>query len=477
VQGLLFGTAGARGPYPARINPKLIYDIALTASHMVAKNSGSAVVGHDPRTTSPLLSLSAAAGFMAGGLDVIMIGEAPLPVVAYEVKRSRSSLGAAISASHNPPTDNGIKLFKAGGFELYRSEEEAIERSIGSCSEVEWNRVGSYVLEPSALEAYINDAALRVNPSEWRRGDPPRLVVDCANGAASIVTPKLLRKAGLGNVVTVNCNLDGMFPGRLPEPRPDVLQSLTPVLDATNAEAMMAHDGDADRLALVVRGLGFIKQDLVIALLAERALRDHKGTVIVSVDVGYEVEEVVEKNGGRLVRAPLGRLHEYLASNPDALMAAEPWKYIEPRWGPWPDGIYQALVVADEVMVRGQKFGEVFTKMPSYPSMRLSFVVPGPEERERLFKGMLTDLEGVLRPAKVVSRLDIDGLRLQADDGSWVLLRQSGTEYKVRVYGQALTPARLVELLKGVKDLASRAASSVNVKILGLEEAYDLASR
>jgi len=90
---------------------------------------------------------------------------------------------------------------------------------------------------------------------------------------------------------------------------------------------------------------------------------------------------------------------------------------------------------------------------------------------------MLADLEGVLRPAKVVSRLDIDGLRLQADDGSWVLLRQSGTEYKVRVYGQALTPARLVELLKGVKDLASRAASSVNVKILSLEEAYDLASR
>jgi len=158
-------------------------------------------------------------------------------------------------------------------------------------------------------------------------------------------------------------------------------------------------------------------------------------------------------------------------------MAAEPWKYIEPRWGPWPDGIYQALVVTDEVMVRGQKFGEVFTKMPSYPSMRLSFIVPGPDERGRLFKGMLADLEGVVRPAKVVSRLDIDGLRLQADDGSWVLLRQSGTEYKVRVYGQALAPARLIELLKAVKDLASKVASSVNAKILGLEEAYDLASR
>ena len=414
---------------------------------------------------------------MAGGLDVILIGEAPLPVVAHEVKRSRSSLGASISASHNPPTDNGIKLFKANGMELFRSEEATIEKSLGTVPEVDWNKAGSYVLEPSAVEAYINEAVSSVDRSSWRRTEKPRLVVDCANGAASIVTPRMLRKAGIGKVVTVNCNLDGTFPGRLPEPRPDVLQSLMPVLDATSAEAMLAHDGDADRLAVVLRGYGFVKQDLIIALLAERALRDHRGTVIVSVDVGYEVEEVVEKGNGKLLRAPLGRLHEYLASTPDALMAAEPWKYIEPNWGPWPDGIYQALVIVDEVMVRGSTFHEVLSRLPSYPSARLSFVVQGPREREALYKEMVSSLERVLSPAKAASRLEIDGVRVQADDNSWVLLRPSGTEFKVRAYMQALTPARLLELVKSVKELASSSASRVDVKILDVEEAIDLVSR
>ena len=414
---------------------------------------------------------------MAGGLDVILIGEAPLPVVAHEVKRSRSSLGASISASHNPPIDNGIKLFKANGMELFRSEEIQIESSLGAVPEVDWNRAGSYVLEPSAVEAYINEAVGSVDSSSWRRAERPRLVVDCANGAASVVTPRMLRKAGIGKVVTVNCNLDGTFPGRLPEPRPDVLQSLMPVLDATSAEALLAHDGDADRLAVVLRGYGFVKQDLIIALLAERALRDRKGTVIVSADVGYEVEEVVERENGRLVRAPLGRLHEYLASTPDALMAAEPWKYIEPGWGPWPDGIYQALVIVDEVMVRGSTFHEALSKLPSYPSARLSFVVQGPKEREALYKEMVQGLERALSPARVASRLEIDGVRVQSDDNSWVLLRPSGTEFKVRAYMQALAPARLLELVKSVKELASSSASKVDVKILDVEEAIDLVSR
>ncbi|MGC9071681.1 MAG: phosphoglucomutase [Acidilobus sp.] len=473
----LFGTAGARGPYPSRVNPRLIYDISLTAANVITKNAGSAVVGYDPRLTSPLLALAAAAGFMAGGLDVILIGEAPLPVIAYEVKKSRSGLGASISASHNPPTDNGIKLFKSDGMELFRFEEDAIERQLGSFSEVEWSRTGSYMLEPSAVESYINDAAQVIDQSKWKRGDRPRLVVDCANGAASIVTPKLLRKAGIDKVITVNCNLDGTFPGRLPEPRPDVLQSLMPVLDATGAEAMLAHDGDADRLAVVLRGYGFVKQDLIISLLAQRALRDHKGSVIVSVDVGYEVEEVVEDNNGKLIRAPLGRLHEHLVSTPNALMAAEPWKYIEPLWGPWPDGIYQALVIVDEIMTKGATFHEVLAKMPSYPSARLSFVVTGPRERELLYKGMALELEKALKPLNVVDRLDIDGIRLQADDRSWLLLRQSGTEFKVRAYAQALTPARLIEVIRSIKELASSMASTAGVKILNVEEAVDLASR
>jgi phosphomannomutase len=468
----LFGTAGARGPYPEKINPRLIYSVALAAARHIADSKGSAVVGHDSRLTSPLLSLATASGFMAGGMDVILIGTAPLPVVAYEVKRSRSSLGASISASHNPPMDNGIKLLKKDGMELFRAEESSLEGYINSATEVPWDRVGYFTTENYAVESYINEALEFVDTSLWRRADRPKVLVDCANGAASVVTPKLLREAGFEKIISVNCNLDGTFPGRLPEPRPDVMASLQPVLEGSNAEVLLAHDGDADRLAVLTRGLGFVKQDLIIALLAQRKLSESKGNVVVSVDVGYEVQEVVEKTGGKIVRAPLGRLHEYIDGN--TLMAAEPWKLIDPKWGPWPDGIFQALLLLDEVMRRGRSVNEVILSLPSYPSARLSFLVGSESDKEQLYEALSRRAEKLLG-VKVTSLLAIDGVRVEGEDGSWLLVRKSGTEMKVRVYAQATKPARLKDIIDNVKAVASSTSDRARPSVLSVEEAINMA--
>lgn len=469
---MLFGTAGVRGPYPSKVSPKLIYDIALTSSYVIAKNKGSAVIGHDSRLTSPLLSLAASSGFMAGGLDAILIGVSPLPVVAFEVKKTRSSLGASISASHNPPADNGIKLFKKEGLELFRSEEAEIERSLGSFAEVEWNRAGAFTFESNANESYINEMLDRFDESAWRRRDRPKVLVDCANGAASSVTPKLLREMGLERILTINCNLDGTFPGRLPEPRPDVMRSIQPLLDSSDAEILLAHDGDADRLAILSKGVGFVKQDLIIALLARRVLRDHRGTVVVSVDVGYEVQEVVEKLGGKIIRAPLGRLHEYISG--DVIMAAEPWKFIDPSWGLWPDGIYQAAAIVDEVMISGQTFNEMVYSLPSYPNARLSFRLSNDKDEEELFNVVSQNIEKALN-SKVISIITIDGVRVEYDDNSWILVRASGTESKLRLYAQAVRPMRLKELVDNAKDIVLSAAGSLGIKVEGVEEAINMA--
>ena len=473
----LFGTAGARGKFPDVINPVLVYQVSLAAARLIGGGRGSAVVGYDPRLTSPLLMMSAAAGFMAGGLDTIIVGVAPLPVVGFSVKNTRSVVGASISASHNPPTDNGIKLLKKYGLELFRSEEAEIEKVLGTVRESEWNKVGTFTFEPGAVESYINAAIDSIDVDSWGKGRQPRVMVDCANGAASMVTPRLLTRAGLSKVITINCNPDGRFPGRLPEPRKDVLDEFAPMMESYGADVLFAHDGDADRLAVMVKGLGFVKQDLVIALLARRALRDRKGDVIVSVDVGREVDEVVEKMGGKVVRGALGRLHEYLYNDERAVLAAEPWKMIDPKWGLWPDGIYQVLELIDEAMIERSSFAELLAQLPSYPSARLSFPLERDGDKHVLYRALVNGLDSITRDSKVVERLEIDGVRVDMDDGSWILLRPSGTEPKVRVYMQAMSAYRLKELLDRVKEAVASESSRLGVKVLGVEEAVDLMSR
>ena len=472
----LFGTAGARGRFPDVINPTLVYQISLAAAKLIGGGRGSAVVGYDSRLTSPLLMMSAAAGFMAGGLDAIIIGVAPLPVIGFSIKSTRSAVGVSISASHNPPTDNGIKLLKKDGLELFRSEEAEIEKILGTVRESEWNKVGAFTFEPGAVESYINAAIDSVDVDAWGKGQL-KVMVDCANGAASVVTPRLLTRAGLSKVITINCNPDGRFPGRLPEPRKDVLDEFAPMMESYGADVLFAHDGDADRLAVMVKGLGFVKQDLVIALLARRALRDRKGDVIVSVDVGREVDEVAERMGGKVVRGALGRLHEYLYNDGRAVLAAEPWKMIDPRWGLWPDGIYQVFELIDEAMVERRGFAELLAQLPSYPSARLSFPLERDGDKQVLYRAIVSDLDLITRDSKVVERLEIDGVRVDMEDGSWVLLRPSGTEPKLRVYMQAMSAYRLKELLDRVKEVVASEGARLGVKILGAEEAVDLMAR
>ncbi|MEB3816439.1 MAG: phosphoglucomutase [Desulfurococcales archaeon] len=471
--GRLFGTAGIRGRYLEKVTPELAYKVGLAVASYVGQ-WGSATVGHDVRTTSPLLAQLAAAGLMAGGLDAIYLGVVPTPVLAYSVPHTRSRAGIVITASHNPPEDNGMKVFDQNGMEYTRSMEDELESIIlGESHEslhAPWNRVGRLVQGTEVVEEYIRDLVDRATVPFPRYR--PIVAVDCANGAASNVTPRVLREIG-ARVVSMNCHPDGFFPGRMPEPRPDVLRRYTEALPSLAVEALLAHDGDADRLALVLPVRGFVKQDLLIALFAMEKLREHRGTIIVSVDVGLEVEEVVEKMGGRIVRAKLGKTHEKLRETPSALMAAEPWKLIDPSWGPWVDGIYQAALLVKISMAEGAPLDRLIEKLPFYPSIRMSIRVASDSDKESLYsalrEGLISGMNG-----EPVSVLELDGVRAEYRDRSWVLVRPSGTETKLRIYAQALERERLLDIIERIRRLVSEAAEARNIRIRGVEEQLNL---
>jgi len=469
----LFGTAGIRGRYLEKVTPELAYKLGLAVAAYVGQ-WGSATVGHDVRTTSPLLAQLAAAGLMAGGLDAIYLGVAPTPVLAYSVPHTRSKAGIVVTASHNPPPDNGMKVFDEEGMEYTRSMEEELESILLEGDEASlhapWDRVGRLVHGSEVVEEYIRDLIDKMTVAQPRY--KPTVAVDCANGAASPVTPRLLREIG-ARVLSLNCHPDGFFPGRTPEPRPDALRKYTEALPSLAVDALLAHDGDADRLALVLPARGFVKQDLLIALYAMEKLRERRGTIIVSVDVGLEVEDVVEKYGGRLIRAKLGKTHEKLRETPGALMAAEPWKLIDPSWGPWVDGIYQAALLVKISMSEGVPLDRLIEQLPFYPSIRMSVRLAGDSDKLALYETLkdriLEGLDG--EPVKV---LEIDGVRAEFKDRSWILVRPSGTETKLRIYAQATDRGRLLDIVERVRRLMSEAAESGDIRIRGVEEQLNL---
>ncbi len=472
----LFGTAGIRGRYLEKVTPELAYKIGLATAFYVG-GEGSATIGHDTRTTSPLLAQLSAAGLMAGGLDAIYVGLTPTPVLAFSVPFTGSRTGIMITASHNPPSDNGIKIFDRNGMEYTIRMEREIEALVfngdSARMHASWDQVGRLTMGQEVVEEYKRKLVDKL----WSKNLRIELsaMVDCANGAASHVTPEIIRKVGARRVVSVNCHHDGLFPGRHPEPRPDVVKPYAEYAGSLGMHVVFAHDGDADRLAVAIPGIGFVKQDLLIALFSWWKLRERRGTIIVSIDVGIEVEEIVEKMGGRVVRAKLGKLHERLKETPGALLAAEPWKLIDPEWGPWVDGIYQAALLVRISLEEGKLPHELIDLLPFYPSARISFRLQSDDDKEKVYPLIEEEAMATLTRS-AVRVLTIDGIRIDYNDRSWILLRTSGTEPKIRLYAQAPSKDRLYEILEAAKSIIAKNAEKTGITIEGVEEHIDTGS-
>ncbi len=448
--GKLFGTAGIRKKYPEILDPVLAYRIGLATAY-VNNNRGRAYIVYDTRTTNHLFTASFTAGLMAGGMNTYIIGLAPTPVAGYAALK-HGDLGVSITASHNPPEYNGFKLYDNEGYEYTRDLEKRVEELVDNPPKpLGWDRVGSTYHSPEIIDEYIDELVERIGEvkARWR----PVVVVDLANGASFYVTPTVIRRLG-GKPLTINGNPDGYFPIRAPEPRKDVLENYLKLYSSVEPAMILAHDGDADRLAVLDPNKGFIRQDRIIALYAYLLLRDRRGHVVVSIDTGRVVDEVVERMGGTLERYVLGKTHERVkqlgVSN--IVLAAEPWKLIDPRWGPWVDGIWQVAILTKLVVEEGKPLLKMLDEynIPDYPWDRRSYKFEPVTARDVIYNELVDELNSLLgEPIRVIS---IDGYRFEYQDYSWILVRKSGTEPKIRLYMEALNRNRLESMIERVED-------------------------
>jgi phosphoglucosamine mutase len=458
----LFGTSGIRGSIDNKVTPDLALGLGQALGTFL-KGEGTVGIGTDYRTSKEMLKHAFLAGLASTGVDIIDLGIATMPAVAFHSDMKGISASVIITASHNPPTDNGFKVFISGR-EFIRSEEEFLENRIRSRDFLvaNWKNIG-HVTKWDIRTPYlkkVKEFVLR----RGGRGEGAKVLLDLANGAAVDYTPHLLRELSF-SVTSINSHPDGHFPGRPAEPSPKNLQETMQIAADADFAVTIAHDGDGDRIAVIDEDGRFIDQNRVIALFAQDEVkRKGGGTVVVSIDTSSVIDELVTAAGGDIVRMPLGSLQEELSNRPreEIALASEPWKPIFPELGYWMDGVAGAARFAQMVVEEGEgSCIKLMKSIPEYPMLR-DFIQCEDALKACFISEVKETLVSELRGVDKV--LEVDGIRVECTDGSYVLIRPSGTEPKARIYIGARTQTTLDNLEKEARDVMQRAMENCKKK-------------
>ncbi|MFA6907640.1 MAG: hypothetical protein WC263_02330 [Candidatus Micrarchaeia archaeon] len=424
----LFGTSGIRGVYGKTVSPAL----AMRVGNAAASKGGKFIIARDARATSPALSEALAAGAMYAGASVIDIGLSPTPLLAYATAREKCA-GAMITASHNPPEYNGIKLFSCG-MEFTRGQEAAVEAAIegngnaagrgtAPWNAVQWNEAGQKESKDYSQE-FIHFLLTQADTPSIA-GKKPRVLVDAGNAAASKVAPALLRAAGC-EVVELYCNEPGKFARDL-EPKSGTLQEAAKLVVSKKCDLGVAFDGDGDR-AIGIDELGrVLGLDAQLSIFCAHFLKKRKGTVVSTVEASLCVKETVEKAGGKLAITPVGSLHvARQVKEARAVFGGEPCgEYVFPSSTPCADGLLAALTLA-EIFCTSGKLSALSDAVRTYPMERRKYRCEG-KDKEKAMAALQQSLKFEGAKLSVV-----DGLRYDFSDG-WLLVRPSGTEPAMRI--------------------------------------------
>lgn len=422
---LSFGTSGIRGLYGSEITPSLALRVANAFSEP------GLALGTDTRKTSPILEKAAASGAMAAGKDAISLGVVPTPVLAFATLKHKCN-GIMVTASHNPPEYNGLKLI-SGGREINKTEENKVISAYQAGVELApWDRNGNYSADEQILDSYFG-LVLPQLEGEAIRSKKPKVVLDC-NGAGRAATPILLEKLGC-EVVAINMQEQGF--SRPSEPSEKNLAQLREKVREVGADMGLAHDGDGDRISLVDEKGEFVNMDVQLSLMVLHELEKNKGKVVSTVEASLLVREAVEKGGGELLITPVGSTYVGdTLEREGAVFGGEPaGEFVYADGVHVPDGVLGAAKFA-EIFAKKGRISELASQFSPYPMAREKY-----RTRDRK-AAMAKVLDSIDIEGKVSS---IDGIRIDSED-YWLLIRPSGTEPIIRLTLEAKDRKTLSEV-------------------------------
>ncbi len=439
----IFRAYDVRGIYPNELNEVVAYKIAMaTANFLKAKQL---VIGADYRKSSPSLKKHALRGLVDAGCDVFDIGFVPTPVFYHSIIRLDTDGGIMITASHNPPEYNGMKINGRNAYPIFA--ENGIFQIAKLVESDQIKKVGKkgMVMKRDVLDGYVEDVVSRVG-----LGRKLKVIVDTGNGACVDIPERILRALGC-EVKTIFKEPDGSFPNHIADPlKHETLRWLQREVVAERADLGIALDGDGDRIGVVDEKGRIVDQDSILMILSKQALTHKKGVVVFEVRTSNKVIDFVEKNGGDVVITKVGHayiLEEILKRN--AVFGGElsGHMYFPYCYHPFDDGIFAAVKMvefASHLDCGISSFVDSLPRAVVTPEIRLRV---RDEVKFRIIEKLK---QRMLETGYRIN--DIDGVRVNFADG-WGIVRASNTEPLIKCRFEADDHDALERIKKEVMDL------------------------
>jgi len=447
----LFGTDGVRGLANKDLTAELALDLSVAAAHVLADagefagHRPRAIVGRDTRASGEFLEAAVVAGLASAGIDVTLVGALPTPAVAFLVSHFEADLGVMLSASHNPMPDNGIKFFARGGLKL----DDALEAAIESRMREPWERplgadVGRVISAPEAGHIYVEHVISTISDSL----SGTKVVVDCANGSASVVGPEALRRAG-AEVIAIHASPNGL---NINENCGSThIEDLRAAVLEYGADAGIAFDGDADRCLAIDAVGNDVDGDHILAILAIAFSESGtlaSNTIVATVMANLGFTNAMQSAGISVVATAVGDRYvlEAMREHGYTLGGEQSGHVVMSEFGTTGDGILTALHLLARMKERDTPLTDlagVVTKLPQ----------------------VLINVSGVDRAAletntRIAQELEL--LESALDGDGRILLRPSGTEPVIRVMVEAESEVAALRVAEQLVRVITAELSLVN---------------
>jgi len=456
-----FGTNGVRGRFD-ELDPALAMKLAQMIGAYFSKGrpagksaKAKIIIARDCRLTGGVLRDSVAAGLASVGCDIVDLGVASSPTAEYLVKKLGADGLIIITASHNPPEWNALKVVDGRGIAISKERGEKIEELLGAANAVQWDHVGKTTSYDRAVTDHIEAICGHIDRkkiTERNKSKKLKVVLDCGNGTAASIAPKLFCDLGF-EIMTINGHMDGRFPGRASEPSETNVKDLISAVKSIGADAGIAWDGDGDRVIFVDERGAYVIGDKVFALCILWKMMKAKpgkegGDIVTTVATSKAVEDIATKFGASVRYTAIGApyLCEEMTKKSALLGGEEVGGVIFPELCLAKDGFMTAAKLAEALCEK--PLSGWLKEIPVYYNVKRKI-----EAKDAKMKSAIVERALSHAKAKKLVFITVDGVRVNLKD-AWVIVRASGTENYVRVFAEARTESEAKRLADEYEKIA-----------------------
>ena len=432
----LFGTNGVRGVFSEDFTLEFVNDLVMSLAAYFKQ--GKILVGYDGRHSSPIVAKVVSSALNYSGLDCYMAGLVPTPCLEYATKKLGYDGGLMITASHNPPQYNGIKPVASDGVEISREDERKIEQIFDEKNWIKASTFGKSFEETNVISTYI-DGIISLIDIDSIKAKKFKVCLDLGNGAQAVTAKKLCENLDC-DVHAINEEINGDFPGRGSEPTPQNLDELSKLVVDTNSNFGIAFDGDGDRSIFCDETGKILTGDSSALLLCDYLLQQYPNSQVVTcLNSGNIIENIVEKTNSRVVRTKVGSVEvSRRMVNDDALVGYEEnGGFMFGNHNHVRDGAMTLALMLDLLSKSQLDLSCNIENLP--PSFTTKTKIECSLEKSKI---VISELLKEFPDSNTS-----DGIKIQVEKDNWVMIRPSGTEPIIRIYGESNSQQNLDSLI------------------------------